>query len=539
MSTASFSPAASAARRRKRRASLHRLAAWLSASASDRDAAVSLVIGFAAIHALLWTVILINLKAAQDVHMDVAEAFAWGQKFQLGYGKHPPLLGWIAGLWFKLFPVADWATYLLAMTTLAVGLVICWLIALRVVDHRRAFFVVVMLALYPIFNFKGFKYNPDLLQLVTLPLLVLAYLNAFEKRSVRSGVWLGLAGALALMTKYWVLTMIGAVGLAALIHPERRKFLRSGAPWVAMLVALVAMIPHLLWLKQVDFVPLTYAGDVYGLSSRAQSAALVLNYVGHNVALLAVPVMLAVLALAWPDSIRRRWVVVSRIWSRGPNTGVNISQALNVWIIQIVVAIGPPLGGLIFTVYMKTDWGISLYFLTPLCLVALPGLRIQRIALFRIAAIWLVLTLTMLLASPYIAAREIAENPNAASSYGARSQLARELTEIWHARFHTRWSVVAGTTEVGEPMTFYSPDHPAPFTPGEIWSSGLTSLEEAKRHGFIGICDTSDGRLPACEAWMAENGKDAEPLAITTQRFFRGHPGPATTWKVYLVPPVN
>ena len=34
-----------------------------------------------------------------------------------------------------------------------------------------------MLAIYPIFNFKGFKFNPDLLQLVTLPLLVLAYLQ--------------------------------------------------------------------------------------------------------------------------------------------------------------------------------------------------------------------------------------------------------------------------------------------------------------------------------------------------------------------------
>src|SRR5581483_2196211 len=107
-------------------------------------------------------------------------------------------------------------------------------ISLRVVDYRRAFFVVVMLAIYPIFNFKGFKYNADLLQLVTLPLLVLAYLNAFEKRSFVSGIWLGLAAALALMTKYWVLTMIGAIGLAALIHPERMKFLRSPAPWVAM-----------------------------------------------------------------------------------------------------------------------------------------------------------------------------------------------------------------------------------------------------------------------------------------------------------------
>ena len=191
-------------------------------------------------------------------------------------------------------------------------------------------------------------------------------------------------------------------------------------------------------------------------------------------------------------------------------------------------------------VYMKTDWGISLFFLTPLALVAIPRLRVPSdravsisrdlacahagdaggLALYRARARW----------------RTI---PTAASSYGARSQLARELTEAWHERFVSRWSVVAGTTEVGEPMTFYSPDHPAPFTPGEIWSSGLTSLEEAKRLGFIGICDTTDDRLPACEAWMAENAQGCRAVAMTTQRFFNGHPGPATTWKVYIVPPAK
>ena len=540
MSTASLLPAASRARRRP---SIRRLAAWLAACASDPKASLWLVIGFAVAHAVLWTFILINLKAAQDIHMDVAEAFAWGQKLQLGYGKHPPLAGWVAGLWFRIFPVADWATYALAMATLGCGLVICWLLSLRVVDRRRAFFVVVMLALYPIFNFKGFKYNPDLLQLVTLPLVVLAYLNAFEKRSVKSGLWLGLAGALALMTKYWVLTMIGAIGLAALIHPDRLKFLRSPAPWVAIVTLVIAMIPHLVWLKQVDFVPLTYAGDVYGLSSRAQSVQLVLGYIGHNLALLAAPVVLAAIALAWPSRwatlARHPWALLAQAWSRGENRSVNASQALNIWIIQIVVAIGPPLGGLIFTVYMKTDWGISLFFLTPLALVAIPSLRIQRIALFRIVAIWLTLALAALAASSYIAAEEMALYPNGAATYGARSQLARELTQAWHSRFNTRWAVVAGTTEVGEPMTFYSPDHPAPFTPGELWSSGLTSLEEARRLGFIGICDTTDGRLPVCEAWMRENGKGAEQLAITTQRFFHGHPGPAINWKIYIVPPAK
>ena len=528
MATTSFLPATT---KRRRRLRLSRIPAWLVSRAVRRDSGPWLVITFALVHGLLWTRVLIELKAAQDVHMDVAEAFAWGQKFQWGYGKHPPLAGWIAGLWFDVFPVQNWATYALAMTVLGVGLVICWFIAIRVVDRRRAFFVVVMLALYPIFNFKGFKYNPDLLQLVTLPLVVLAYLNAFEKRTWLSGVLLGLAGAAALMTKYWVLTMIGAVGLAALIHPERSRFLRSPAPWVALATLVIAMIPHLIWLRDVNFVPLTYADDVYGLSSRAQSAQLVLGYVGHNLALLALPVALAALALAWPP----RWI--ARAFSRGPNGGVNLSQARNVWWIQAIVAVGPPVGGLIFTIYMKTDWGISLFFLVPLALIAIPAIRIRAGALFRLTAIWLVLSLATLAAAPRIAILEIERNPDSANSYADRSQLARELTEIWHQKFGSRWAVVAGTTEIGEPMTFYSSDHPAPFTPGELWSSGLTSLAEAKRLGFIGICDTTDARLPVCEKWMKENAPNAEQQIVTTRRFFKGHPGPSTAWKVYIQPP--
>src|SRR4051794_2244719 len=204
-----------------------------------------------------------------------------------------------------VFPVKDWATYALAMAVAGSGLVIVWLASVKVVDRRRAFFVVVMVALYPIFNFKGFKYNADLVQLLTLPLLVLAYLHAFEKRSVASGLWLGLAGAAAMMTKYWVLTMIGAIGLAALLHPERLRFLASPAPWVAIGTVALTIMPHLLWLKKVDFVALTYAGDVYSLSSRAQSAQLVLGYIGHNLALLLAPVALAALALAL--ALAGRW----------------------------------------------------------------------------------------------------------------------------------------------------------------------------------------------------------------------------------------
>ncbi|MGH6779398.1 MAG: glycosyltransferase family 39 protein, partial [Bradyrhizobium sp.] len=98
MSTASFPPLTL---RKRRRLSLRRPAAWLAKCAGDPQTGLWLVIAFAILHVFLWTLILTKLKAAQDIHTDVAEAFAWGQQFLLGYGKHPPLSGWVAGLWFR------------------------------------------------------------------------------------------------------------------------------------------------------------------------------------------------------------------------------------------------------------------------------------------------------------------------------------------------------------------------------------------------------------------------------------------------------
>lgn len=524
-----------------------RLAAWGAALIQDETTCRKVVIGFAAAHALLWTVILTALKGAQDIHFDVAEAYAWGQQFLLGYGKHPPLSGWVAGLWFRIFPATDWASYALAMTTLSFGMVMCWLIARRVVGPRRAMFSVVMLALYPIFNFKGFKYNADLVQLATLPLLVLAYLHAFERRSVRSGLWLGLAAALALLTKYWVLTMIGAIGLAALLDPERMRFWRSPAPWVALATMLVALAPHLWWLRQVDFVPLTYAEDVYGARPFAETLRLATSYVAHNAGLLLVPIACAAAALAWRlqwwKSVRAKGVVreliesARRPWARGPNSNVRLVPARQIWLIQGIVAIGPVLGALSFGIYMKTDWGIPLFFLTPLALIAVPYLRVTQMALIRLLLIYAAFTFAMLLLSPIIAAQTVRQHDTAWTGYSPRSEFAVQLTEAWRARFNRRWAVVAGTTEVGEPMAFYSADHPVPLTPGEAWSSGLTNLAQAERLGFIGICDTNDSRLAACEAWMNANAPNAESFDLTSRRYFHGKAGPAVRWKIWIKPP--
>lgn len=166
-------------------------------------------------------------------------------------------------------------------------------------------------------------------------------------------------------------------------------------------------------------------------------------------------------------------------------------------------------------------------------------MRVRQIALSNLLATWLIISLGVLVASPKIVAYELDQKRNEGATYRARSELARELTDVWQTRFHSRWPVVAAYTDTGEPITFYSPDHPAPLTPDEPWSSGLTSLEEAKRSGFIGVCETGDWKLEKCEAWMKLHAANGERMVITTRRFTLGIPGAATVWNVVVMPPAK
>src|SRR5262245_66360760 len=116
------------------------------AAALDRRTAAYLVLALIAAHMAAWTIILTVARSGQPLNSDSTEAYAWGRLLLWGYGKHPPLAGWTARLWFDLFPTADWAMYALAMATVGLAAWGSWLLELRVVDRRRAaLFVLILL----------------------------------------------------------------------------------------------------------------------------------------------------------------------------------------------------------------------------------------------------------------------------------------------------------------------------------------------------------------------------------------------------------
>ncbi len=72
-------------------------------------------------HLIIWTIV--PYLSNKNLPLDVIEALAWGQDFDLGYNKHPPLSAWIPGLLFKIFGNKDWIYYLLSQVFIVISFI--------------------------------------------------------------------------------------------------------------------------------------------------------------------------------------------------------------------------------------------------------------------------------------------------------------------------------------------------------------------------------------------------------------------------------
>src|SRR5205085_10320065 len=82
----------------------------LAEPARRRRVALVFVAGYGA----LWFLYAVIAKSSQDLNADMAEMIVWTHELALGYPKHPPFLAYVLWAWFKVFPFADWAYFLLS-----------------------------------------------------------------------------------------------------------------------------------------------------------------------------------------------------------------------------------------------------------------------------------------------------------------------------------------------------------------------------------------------------------------------------------------
>src|SRR5258708_6134636 len=219
---------------------LTRLLDALADPSRRRRAALVFVIGYG----VLWFIYGVIAKSSQDLNADMAEMIVWMREPALGYPKHPPLLAWILFVWFKIFPLADWAYILLAVVTLAIGIYLAIELCAQWLAGEKLAAVPFLLGVIPFYNFLGLKFDQNSILIPLWALAMWAMLRALDTRHDGWAALAGLAAAAAMLSKYWSAFLIVALALAALTHPKRRGYFGSAALWVTAGVFLAAVAPH-------------------------------------------------------------------------------------------------------------------------------------------------------------------------------------------------------------------------------------------------------------------------------------------------------
>ncbi|WP_170145922.1 glycosyltransferase family 39 protein [Rhodoplanes elegans] len=496
---------------------LRRVSALLLHPRRGVAAMVGLVVAFA----ILWTVTLAILKSGQVLHSDSSEAFLWGQVPSWGSGKHPPFTGWVTHVWFVLFPARDWALYALAMTVTGSTVLLIRGLAGFVTDRRRAVLAALVAMVYPILTFKGYKLNPDVLQLPLVVAIVWIYLVAAERRTAAWGVALGLAGAAACLTKYWGAWPLVAVAVAALLRRDRTALLLSPMPVVALATFALAVAPHLAWLDAVAYAPLRYASQYVGLG-RTTATLQGLRAELHGLAMLLPTLVAAALAIGWPP-IRRT--------AAAPTVAAG-ERLAQLRVMVVVMAVGPLLAAIGLEFWLKSDWVIPLFSLVPLAVLASPRLAVPLRAVPRALAIAVIYAAVTLLLAPGLAVLKAWLEPD---SLPARHDvLAAKLDALWAERATSPLRVVVGEIEETANLAFYMQENPRILSASHPELTPWLTKDALGPTGFVAVCVAADR---ACVATVTALRPYAETLEITTERSAFGVRGQSDSWFVVLAPP--
>lgn len=208
-----------------------------------------------AVHLLGWTIVPWLTNTA--LPLDVIEAIYWGHEWAWGYDKHPPLSAWTA----EAFAVAfgDLGPYLLSQVCLVSAACGIWLIGgemkLRT-SQRVAGLLLMETVLY--YNYTSPEFNVNIIQ---LPFWAFGWL--FGIRAATSGkyaewIGLGVCVGLAALGKYLGVFMLVPLFLAYFQRGELKRVLTSPGIYLAGVVSILVFLPHLLWMKDHDWITVTY-----------------------------------------------------------------------------------------------------------------------------------------------------------------------------------------------------------------------------------------------------------------------------------------
>jgi len=469
----------------------------------------------------IWSLYATISQSSQDIHTDMGEFIAWSREVGLGTPKHPPLGAWLVRAWFSVFPREDWAYYCLAILLPTVALWITWRLAARYLPPDKRIVGMALLTFVPFYNFHAIKFNANTVLTPFWALATWSFLRSFETRRVGWATFAGIAAAAAMLAKYWSLTLLAGLGVAALSDPRRSAYFSSPAPYVTLALGTVLLTPNIHWLTTHAFMPFSYAMEAHsGTTALALYSALI--FIGNSLAYAVAAIVFGVLAVRpsgaairdtlWPADVERRTQVIA---FAAP------------FLLAALIAV-------LLTVAIESIWVTPAMTLLPIVLLSSPLVAVSRLAAVRLLALATVFPLFMLAVSPLVALGLVLRGvPNHGSDYRA---VAQAVERVWRVHTDIPLRIIGGNDFVNG-IVFYFKDQPSTLDIGNPKLTPWVSVDRIGREGAAIVCPETDAFcVRALRGYAAYYQVVVDENAVVSRRYF-GFDSPPERYEILVIAP--
>ena len=161
---------------------------------------------FLLVQAFLWVLV---SSTRQIASVDAMEAVAWGDLISLGTNKHPPLSGWLMGIFYNLFGQNDIAIYILGEVCIVIGLIFVYKLAKFFLSDEKAMCsaMIVSVCFYYTYHTYINNYNCNIICMGLWPIITYYFYKSVKENKIKDWVIFGITAGLGILAKYQVVLL--------------------------------------------------------------------------------------------------------------------------------------------------------------------------------------------------------------------------------------------------------------------------------------------------------------------------------------------
>jgi hypothetical protein len=300
---------------------------------------------------------------------------------------------------------------------------------------------------------------------------------------------------MALLTKYYSLVLFATLLLVALLHPERRRYFTSAAPYLSNAIGMLVFAPHAWWTIAAGFPTVDYA-----ISKTAYAVGAARAHSIRTISAAIATLGIAAAACAFAFGARTSAVLLRR-------SVVAAFNRQNAWL--TCLAHGPLLLTIAAFVFanarITSGFLLPVFFALPTVFLVLSGADVTAAVIRTLASCVAAIWLALVAASPFVAYFAFAAGDE--ETVEPRQEIAIEATRLWNEAFGRPLRYVSGELALATAATFYSPDSPTYVIFHNPEQSPWVTASQAQKDGVLLICrDATSWCIAGADAYAGPMG---------------------------------